>query len=74
MMRYVYTALILILAGFVVLFMVQNFGSVTVSLFSMSITMPLSVLVLVIYVLGMLTGGFVLQLVRSWISGARARN
>jgi len=73
-MRYVYMALIVILAGVVILFKVQNFDSATVSLFSMNFTMPMSVLVLLIYVLGMLTGGFVLQLVRSLISGARARD
>jgi len=67
-------ALIVILAGVVILFKVQNFDSATVSLFSMNFTMPMSVLVLLIYVLGMLTGGFVLQLVRSLISGARARD
>jgi uncharacterized integral membrane protein len=72
-MRYVYMALIVILAGVVILFTVQNFVSVTVTLFSTSFTMPVSILVLVTYVLGMFTGGFMLQLVRSSISGARAR-
>lgn len=74
MMRYAYMALIVILAGIVILFKVQNFDSATVTLFSMSFTMPVSILVLVIYVLGMFTGGFMLQLVRSWIRGARARD
>jgi len=73
-MRYVYMAMIVILAGVVILFKVQNLDSVTVTLFSTSFTMPVSILVLVIYVLGMLTGGFMLQLVRSSISGARARD
>jgi len=73
-MRYVYMAMIVILAGVVILFKVQNLDSVTVTLFSTSFTMPVSILVLVIYVLGMLTGGFMLQLVRSWISGARVRD
>jgi hypothetical protein len=34
-------------------------------------TMPVSVLLLLTYVLGMLTGGFVLALVRTWVRGAR---
>jgi len=72
-MRYVYMALIAALTGFVILFKVQNFESATVSLFSMSVTLPVSVLVLLIYVLGMFTGGFMLQLVRTWIRGAGAR-
>jgi lipopolysaccharide assembly protein A len=60
-MRYVYMALIVVLAGIVILFKVQNFDSATVSLFSMNFTMPVSVLVFAIYVLGMFTGGFMDQ-------------
>ena len=73
MHRFVYIALIVILAGIVVLFKVQNMESATVSLFSMSITLPISVLVLLIYVLGMFTGGLVLSLLRSMAHGATRR-
>jgi len=73
-LRYVYIALIVVLAGIVVLFKVQNFDTATVTIFSMNFTMPVAVLVFVIYVLGMFTGGFTLQLVRSWVRGARARD
>ena len=72
-MRYAYMGLIALLAGLVILFKVQNFESATVSLFSMSMTLPVSVLVLLIYLLGMFTGGLLLQLVRSWIHGATGR-
>lgn len=72
-MRFVYMALIAILAGVVILFKVQNLETVTVSLFAASVTLPVSVLVLLIYVLGMLTGGFLLTLVRSWVHGATRR-
>ena len=61
-MKYVYVALIVVIAGIVLLFKVQNLTSVTVSLFGASITLPVSILVLLIYVLGMLTGGMVLAL------------
>jgi uncharacterized integral membrane protein len=71
--RYLYIALIVIFAGIVLLFKVQNMESVTVSLFSMSATLPTSVLVLGVYVLGMLTGGFVLGLLRTWTNKATAR-
>jgi uncharacterized integral membrane protein len=73
-MRYVYMALIAILAAIVILFKVQNLESVTVSLFAASVTLPVSVLVLLIYVLGMLTGGFLLALLRSWVHGATRRS
>jgi len=71
-MRYVYIALIAVLVGIVILFKVQNLESVTVTLMSMSFSLPVSILVLLIYVLGMFTGGFMLQLVRTWIRGASA--
>ena len=73
-MRYVYMALIAILAGVIILFKIQNLESVSVSLFSASVTLPVSVLVLLIYVLGMLTGGFLLALLRSWVHGATRRS
>ncbi|MDM0106196.1 DUF1049 domain-containing protein [Variovorax sp. J22R24] len=73
MHRYVYIALIVILAGIVILFKVQNLETATVSLFSMSVTLPVSVLVFVVYVLGMFTGGFVLGLLRSLTNKATAR-
>ena len=73
-MRYVYMALIAILAAIIILFKVQNLESVTVSLFAASVTLPVSVLVLLIYILGMLTGGFLLALVRSWVHGATRRS
>ncbi|MBO9651529.1 MAG: DUF1049 domain-containing protein [Variovorax sp.] len=73
MTRYLYIALIVIFAGVVLLFKIQNLESVTVSLFSMSVTLPTSVLVLLVYVLGMFTGGFVLGLLRTWTNKATAR-
>lgn len=73
MTRYLYIALIVIFAGVVLLFKIQNMESVTVSLFSMSVTLPTSVLVLLVYVLGMLTGGFVLGLLRTWTNKATSR-
>jgi len=69
--RYVYLALIVAFTAMVLLFKFQNLESVTVSLFSASLTLPLSALVITIYVLGMLTGGFIVSLLKSWIRGAR---
>ena len=65
MTRYVYIALAIVLAAIVLLFKVQNLASVTVTLFSMQATMPTSVLILGVYVLGMFTGGFVLGFLRN---------
>ena len=73
-MRYVYMALIALFAAIVVLFKVQNLESVTVSLLTVSVTLPVSVLVLLIYILGMLTGGFLLAMMRTWVHGATRRS
>jgi lipopolysaccharide assembly protein A len=71
-MRYVYMVLIALMVGIVVLFKVQNLETVTVTLLSMNFSMPVSIMVLLIYALGMFTGGFLLQLVRKLMRGARA--
>jgi lipopolysaccharide assembly protein A len=70
-MRYVYIGLIVAFTALVLLFKFQNLETATVSLFSASITVPLSILVFAIYVLGMLTGGCLLALLKNWIGGAR---
>ncbi len=70
-MRYLYIGLIVLFTAVVLLFKFQNLETATVSLLSASITLPLSILVIAIYVLGMLTGGCLLALLRTWISRAR---
>jgi lipopolysaccharide assembly protein A len=70
-MRYVYIGLIVLLTAIVLIFKFQNLTSVTVSLLGMSATLPLSVLVIFVYVLGMVTGSALFGLVRGWIRGAR---
>jgi uncharacterized integral membrane protein len=70
-MRYVYIGLIVIFTGLILLFSFQNLQTATISLFSASITLPLSLLAIGIYVLGMLTGGFLLAALRTWVGGAR---
>lgn len=72
-MRYVYLGLLLGLAAVVFTFKFQNLESVTVNFMSASLTLPLSVLLLAVYVLGMLTGGVLLSLIRSWVHGATTK-
>jgi uncharacterized integral membrane protein len=71
--RFVYIALIVAFTAIVMAFKIQNLETVTVSLATMSVSMPVSILVLLVYVLGMLTGGFLMNLLRSWMRGAAAR-
>jgi uncharacterized integral membrane protein len=70
-MRYVYIGLVVVFVALILLFMAQNFQMATVSLFSASVTLPISLIAIAAYVLGMATGGFVLALLRSWVGGAR---
>lgn len=72
-MRYVYITLIVLLTAVVLAFTVQNIEPVTVALFALRITLPLALLVMLVYVLGMVTGGALLSLLRNWISHARVR-
>jgi len=72
-MRYVYIALIVLLTAVVLLFKFQNLNSVTISLLGMIATLPVSVLVIFVYVLGMVTGGALFSLVRRWVRGATQR-
>jgi uncharacterized integral membrane protein len=67
----VYITLIVALTAVVLLFKLQNLQSVTVSFLSVSFTLPASLLLILVYVLGMFTGGFLLALVRTWVRGAR---
>lgn len=73
-MRYVYIALLAVFVTLITLFKVQNLDRVTVDLLGASMTLPVSVMVLLIYVLGALTGGTLLALVRSWLQGARRQD
>jgi uncharacterized integral membrane protein len=73
-MRYVYMILIVLFTAIVVIFKIQNSNTVTLSFVSMKATLPVSVLVILVYVLGMLTGGSVLMLLRTSFKGARRKS
>jgi uncharacterized integral membrane protein len=70
-MKYVYIGLIVLFTVAVLSFKVQNLDSATVTLFSMSATLPVSILIAGVYALGALTGGFLVSVLRSWLHGAR---
>lgn len=72
-MRYIYATLIGVLVAAVILFSLQNGTSVTISFLTMSATLPLALLVVLAYMSGIFTGGFVLSLLRHWIHGASRR-
>ena len=69
-MRYVYIVLIVVVTAVVLLFKIQNFDAVTVTLLGAGITMPTSLLIIVVYTLGMVSGSALLGLLRGWFRGA----
>lgn len=72
-MRYVYIVLVILVSAVVLLFNIQNLTTVTVSLLGASVTMPVSLLIVGTYILGMLTGGALLSVLRGWVRGATRR-
>lgn len=68
-MKYIYMILTGILLAFILLFAIQNFRLVTVLFMNMSFTLPIAILILLVYVLGMFTGGFVSSLLRHSFRG-----
>ena len=71
MKRYFHIALIVVFTTLVLLFKVQNIDNVTVSLLTWSVTLPLSLLLIGVYVLGMLTGSALVGLLRESVRGAQ---
>jgi uncharacterized integral membrane protein len=70
-MRWFYLAVIALLIAVTLIFAVQNMQNVTVSFLSFRISAPLAILVAVIYVLGMVTGGSLWALIRWAIEGSK---
>ena len=70
-MRWMYVAVIAVLALVTLIFALQNFQSVTVSLLRLQLSVPLALLVIIVYVLGMATGGSAWALVRWAWQGSR---
>ena len=73
-MRYLYVALVVLVTAAVLLFKIQNLDMVTVSFLTMSLTMPVSVTIILVYVLGMVSGGALLNLLRLWFQGATRKS
>lgn len=73
-MRWLNTIVIVALVAAILIFAFQNLQTVTVSFLGFSISAPLAVLAIVIYLLGMATGGSAWALVRwAWEGSRRPR-
>jgi uncharacterized integral membrane protein len=63
-MRWVYLVLLLVIVAIIVVFMFENHENETVTFFNRTITAPLSLIFVVVYFLGMWTGGTVVGFVK----------
>jgi uncharacterized integral membrane protein len=73
-MRYFYLAIVVVFAAAIVIFCAQNFQVVEVSFLRFNVRVPLAVLMAGSYVLGALTGGSLLALLRQSYRGAKLSN
>ena len=70
-MRWFNTAVIVALAAAMLIFALQNLQSVTVAFLGFRISAPLAILAIIIYLLGMATGGSAWALIRWAWEGSR---
>jgi len=63
-MRIFYLVLLILLVGVTAIFAVQNLQTITVSFLSWSVTLPIALVVIGVYALGMASGGGVLAFLR----------
>lgn len=72
-MRWVYLTVIIVFVAFILIFVFQNIGVVTMAFLGFSLHAPLAVVVVVIYLLGALTGGSLYALLRKSVHASRLR-
>jgi putative membrane protein len=72
-MRWIYLAVIILIAAATIIFALQNFEIVTMSFLGFNARVPLAVLVAVVYILGAATGGSLFALLRRSYKGSRRR-
>jgi uncharacterized integral membrane protein len=73
-MRWLNMVVIVVLVGAMLIFALQNFQSITVSFLGFSVNAPLAILVVIIYLLGMATGGSAWALMRwAWRGSKRSQ-
>lgn len=71
-MRWVHLAVIVLFGVATVIFAVQNLEAVRMSFLGFSISAPLAVIALIVYVLGAISGGSLYELLRKSIQASRS--
>jgi lipopolysaccharide assembly protein A len=70
-MRWIYLGIIILFAAAIVIFALQNFEIVTMSLLGLNARVPLALVVAIAYLLGAATGGSLFALLRRSYQGSR---
>lgn len=70
-MRWFYLAVVVVFVAALLIFLFQNTDNVSVSFLTFGVTAPLAVVVLIVYVIGALTGGSLYAMLRRSIQGSR---
>jgi uncharacterized integral membrane protein len=70
-MRWVYLAIVVLFIAVVLIFVVQNTDTISISFLGSTLSAQLALIVLVVYVLGAATGGSLYALLRRSIQGSR---
>ena len=70
-MRWVYLAIVVLVAAATLIFALQNLQIVSVSFLASSLSAPLALLIFVVYLLGAATGGSLYALLRRSVQGSR---
>lgn len=63
-MRWIYLAVIVLFAGVTLIFAVQNFQSVTIAFLGFHLSLPMALMAIALYLLGMATGSSLWALLR----------
>ena len=70
-MRWINLSIVVLFVAALLIFVFQNLAAVTVSFFGFSVHAPMAVVALIIYLLGMATGGSLFAALRRSIAGYR---
>jgi lipopolysaccharide assembly protein A len=69
--RWLYLAIVVVFVAALIIFVFQNTQSVDISFLTLGVTLPLAVLVFIVYLLGALSGGSLYALLRRSVAGSR---
>ena len=69
--RWFYLAVVVVFVAALIIFAFQNTESVSISFLALGATLPLALLVFIVYVVGALSGGSLYALLRRSLAGSR---